>query len=41
MSILIHAMYSKGLGKWAEKNAYLCSHIHNSMIHTGQQTEEI
>ena len=34
-------MYSKCLGKRGWKNAYFCSHIHNSMIHTGQQTEAI
>ena len=34
-------MYPKGLEKGAEKNTYFCSHIHNSMIHTGQQTEAI
>ena len=41
ISILIHAMYPKGLEKGAENNAYFCRHTHNSMIHTGQQTEAI
>lgn len=41
ISNLIHAMYPKGLEKGAEKNAYFCTHTHNSMIHTGQQTEAI
>ena len=40
ISILIHAMYPKGLEKGL-KNAYFCSHSHNSVIHTGQQTEAI
>ena len=40
-SIPIHAMYPKGLGKGAEKNGYSFRHTHNSMIHTGKQTEAI
>ena len=41
ISILIHVIYPKALGKGAEKNAYFYTHIHNCIIHTGQQTEAI
>ena len=34
-------MYPKGLGKGAEKNGYSFRHTHNSVIHTGKQTEAI
>ena len=31
----------KGLKKWVEKNKHFYTHIHNSIIHTGQKMEGI
>ena len=41
MSIPIQVLYLKELKKWAGKKTYFYTHIHNSIIHTGQQMEGI
>ena len=41
MSIPIQVLYLKELKKWAGKKTYFDTHIHNSIIHTGQQMEGI